>query len=672
MSKLCCFFCPQRDFKEKDLADVCPICGNTYGLPIASPPSTIGEFQIIKPISRGFYAATFVAQRKGLLQRPLVLKVVSKRVYDFFAKDFVQECKDHAKIADGLEHVVQIIDGYENVEVAFGNTTLTCHVAVLQFVNGEPLGALLKRPEKLSARSIAQIGIDLFRMVDEFRGKVAFHNDLHGENIMVEKIANRADAIDPTLRTLAIDLGSISDASKSDSQAQRLGDIHWIANHLLRMVDHLLRDSDKTSDLDYRLASALEEIAHRLTPSSLHSRQPAMADLVEEIRSACHHVASPWSEPLKLRKFNDSYNAQTLAPWYVPLLLVDPNDSWRMQMSTPGPQIITGMRGCGKTLFLRALQFHARAAGIPGEKPEKVLERLRTDRFVGLYVSTNRLLDRLGGSESLHEPYARLYAAYALEAIRAIQHLREISPGDITGNHIAILAKGIGDYLSGGDIDVRQITSAHELQNTLIRILVLLSRGESGYKLSANPTIAFPHLAQAIQGCSTLWSNSYVLFLLDDVSTRYLNEPKIEELLSSLLFQNTSCAFKITSEAQTLELALRSPGRIERARIGRDYDVFDLGAEVYNRIATRRRAEGEGNFYGKKFVELILARRAKYYFNHPQASPQSTSRRCNAGINRFGDCRDKQDITKKEGNLSRDDCTCARLCGGHRRCNYAL
>src|ERR1017187_3672152 len=248
MSKLCCFFCPQRDFKEKDLADVCPICGNTYGLPIASPPSTIGEFQIIKPISRGFYAATFVAQRKGLLQRPLVLKVVSKRVYDFFAKDFVQECKDHAKIADGLEHVVQIIDGYENVEVAFGNTTLTCHVAVLQFVNGEPLGALLKRPEKLSARSIAQIGIDLFRMVDEFRGKVAFHNDLHGENIMVEKIANRADAIDPTLRTLAIDLGSISDASKSDSQAQRLGDIHWIANHLLRMVDHLLRDSDKTSD----------------------------------------------------------------------------------------------------------------------------------------------------------------------------------------------------------------------------------------------------------------------------------------------------------------------------------------------------------------------------------------------------------------------------------------
>jgi len=621
MPKLCCFLCPKEDFQEKVFADICPTCGNPYGLPITSPPATIRDYKIIRPISRGFYAATYVAKRTGMLEQSVVLKVVSKKVYDFFEKDFVQECKDHSKLAGGLEHVVQIIDGHENIEVEFGGIKMLCHVAVLQFVNGEPLGDLLAHPEKLSARSIAQIGIDLFRMVDEFRGKVAFHNDLHGANVMVEKVGNRPDAIDPFIRALAIDLGSISDASKSDTNARRLGDIHWIANHLLQMVDHLLRDADKTSDLDYRLASALEEIAHRLMPTISHSRVPEMTDLIEEIRAACLHVASPWREPLKLRKFNDSYNAQTLAPWYVPLLLVDPNNSWRMQMSTPGPQIITGMRGCGKTLFLRALQFHARAAAKENEKLEQTLERLRADNFVGLYVSTNRLLDKLGSDESLHEPYARLYAAYGLEAIRAIQHLQEISRNNVATGYASILAKSIGDYLHGGDKDIAEITSAHELQNTLIRILVSLSRGESGYKLAANPAIAFPHLAQAIQQCSTVWSSAYVLFLLDDVSTRYLNEPKIKELLSSLLFQNTSCAFKITSEAQTLELALRSPGQIEQARIGRDYEVFDLGAEVYERIATRRQADGQSNYYGKKFVEQILARRAKYYFNHPKIAP---------------------------------------------------
>ena len=622
MPKLCCFLCPNKDYAEKTFDDICPTCGKTYGFPITSAPSVILDYKIVRAITRGFYAAAYEARRPGMLTRPIVLKVVSKAMYDFFKKDFKQECRDHAKVADGSDHVVQIEDGHENVEITFGEIKLLCHVAVLRFVDGDPLEELLKKPEQLSARAIAQIGIDLLRMVDEFRGKVAFHNDLHGANIMVEKVRNRSDAIDPTIRTVAIDLGSISDESKSDMEEQRLGDIHWIAHHLLRMVDQLLIDSDKTSDLDYRLASALEEIAHRLVPNSTKSRLPEMADLVEVIRDACHHVSSPWSEPFKLRKFNDSYNAQTLAPWYVPLLLVDPNEEWLTHMSTRGPQIITGMRGCGKTLFLRALQFHSRAAPRNGERPDKILDRLKTDGFIGLYVSTNCLLDRLGSSpDSLHDPYARLYAAYGLEAIRAVEHLHEVSPAEVCGDYVRILAKSIGDYLSGGDIEIRQTTSAHELQHALIKILVLLSRGESSYILTANPAVAFPHLAQAIQRCSALWSNAYVLFLLDDVSTRYLKEPRIKDLLSSLLFQSTSCAFKITSEAQTLELALRSPGRIERARVGRDYDVFDLGAEVYSRISARKRVEGERNLFGKQFVEQILIRRAKYYFNHPTNSP---------------------------------------------------
>ncbi len=598
MPKLCCFLCPSKDYGEKNLDDGCPVCGNQYGFPLTSSPDHVGDYRVLRPLSRGFYAATYVAERSGMLRRPVVLKVVSKGVYEFFKKDFEQECRDHARIADGSEHVVQIEEGHSDVEVSFSGIRLTTHVAVLRFVDGEPFGELLKQPERLTATSVAQIGIDLFRMLDELKGKVAFHNDLHGTNIMIEKAANRPDAIDPQIRAVAIDLGSASDASKSDAEQQRLGDIHWIANHLLRLVDHLLRNSDKTSDLDYRLASALEEIAHRLLPSSTSYRLPEMADLVEEIRSACHHVSAPWSEPFKLRKFNDSYNAQTLPPWYVPLLLVDPRDEWLTKMSAPGPQIITGMRGCGKTLFLRALQFHARAAARNGERKEQILARLKDDKFIGLYVSTNRLLDKLGAtSESLHEPYARLYAAYALEALRAVQHLREISGADVARDYVKVLGNAVGDYLSGGDTDIAKLSSTHELQHVLIRIGVLLSRGESTYRLSANPAIAFPHLAQAIQRCSDLWANSAVLYLLDDVSTRYLNEPKIENLLSLLLFQSSSCAFKITSEAQTLELALRSPGQVERARVGRDYDVFDLGAEVYTRISARRRGGLEDSFY---------------------------------------------------------------------------
>ena len=106
-----------------------------------------------------------------------------------------------------------------------------------------------------------------------------------------------------------------------------------------------------------------------------------------------------------------------------------------------------------------------------------------------------------------------------------------------------------------------------------------------------------------------------VLFLLDDVSTRYLDQSQIEGLLSALLFQSPTCSFKLTSEAQTIELGLKSPGKIHFARIGRDLGVFDLGAEVYKKIKKR----GKGN--GRYFVEKILAQRAQYFAGHPTAKP---------------------------------------------------
>lgn len=622
MAKYCCFFCPAKGVAGSALDEQCPTCGRTYGFPLEHRPNDMDGHEVTKSLGRGFYAATYVCET-GKLKTQYVLKVAPTGVYRLFAKDFERECHEHKRIAEGTEHVVKIDDMFEAM-VEFGGVSVPCHVARLQFIDGEPLDRLLTIPDALTARTIAQIAIDLFEILDEFSGR-AFHNDLHGGNIMIQKGLRRADAIDPSIRAVAVDLGSLSDLSRSDSDEKRLGDIHWVARHLLAFVDHLLRDPDSESDLDYRLASALEDIAHRLAPSAEMQKVPGMVELADQIRGACRHVASPWREPLNLKKFNDSYNAQTLAPWYVPLLLVDPEERWLSRMSTRGPQIITGMRGCGKTLFLRALQFHARAAPRDAEPNGAVLDRLRNDHFFGLYVSTNRLLDTLGEvSETLHEPYARLYVAYALEAVRALDHLQEIDRTCVEPAYPRILGRAIGDFLRGITEDISEATLAQQLHHRLLRALVSLSRGESTYTLHANPAVAFPHLAEAVQKCSPIFTASYVLFLLDDVSTRYLDEPKIRELLSALLFQSPLCAFKITSEAQTLELALRSPGQIEVARAGRDYEVFDLGAEVYNRITKRQPAGSADGVHGKAFVEQILQRRAAYYSGHPRGiSPKA-------------------------------------------------
>ena len=71
----------------------------------------------------------------------------------------------------------------------------------------------------------------------------------------------------------------------------------------------------------------------------------------------------------------------------------------------------------------------------------------------------------------------------------------------------------------------------------------------------------------------------------------------------------------MTSEAQTIELGLKSPGLVHSARVGRDFSVFDLGAKVYEKIKT----PGKGN--GRDFVEKILEQRAQFFPPHPVATP---------------------------------------------------
>ena len=151
------------------------------------------------------------------------------------------------------------------------------------------------------------------------------------------------------------------------------------------------------------------------------------------------------------------------------------------------------------------------------------------------------------------------------------------------------------------------------LERRLHALLVSLDRGESDHKLIANPAIAFPALAEAVQQASPAWETSTILFLLDDVSTRHLEEESIADLLGTLLFSDERCAFKLTTEGQTLELALKSPGLIERARADRDYEPFDLAARVNERLKHPRK--------GKKFLADILKLRAEQFDRHPDLKP---------------------------------------------------
>lgn len=611
MGKYCCFWCPGEDYTEKALADLCPQCGRRYGFPLEYAPQTVGAYRVLEPLNRGFYAATYVATA-GLLGVRHVLKVAPTALHAYFRKgSFEDEARVHANVAMQAEHIVGILDAFEEslTLTDHAGTRLPCYVSVLEYVDGRPLTDYLEGAAVVSAGAICQIAMDLLRIREEFATHLLNHNDLHADNLIVETLresARRADAICDSIRVRAIDLGSVADESKSGGTRQ--GDIHFIAEHVAALVGRLLESPQTLDDRDYRVALALQGLALSLQAPGAHLRLPNLSDLRQEVREAYMRASQPWRpwrQPFQLRGLSDHYNTQTLDSWYVPRLLVDPDGRWLREIAKPGPQVITGIRGCGKTMLLRALDIHARLAQTENESPDEVVQRVLSDGIAGLYGSAQKLLDvRRDSLLPLERRLAKLFAHYSLQAARALLHVRDVAPVQVTSQAHHRLGGAIADFLDGTDAELRRCVSLDELESRLLRIVlnVLVLRKPERFALRAAPSEAFAHLAEQFRSCAELLHGATVLFLLDDVSTRYLDLPNIGDLLSVLLFQSPVCAFKFTSEGQTIELGLRSPGRTHLVREGRDLTIFDLGADVLATV-------GAQGAKGREFISGILGRR---------------------------------------------------------------
>ncbi len=598
MPSLCCFWCPSQDYSERTPNECCPSCGRPYELPLHDKPSQIENYKIKHAVSRGFYSVVYRAEQLAL-GRVVVLKVVPTQVYEYFAKDWNEECREHARLGEGSTLVADITDKFDS-DVSFGDSVLRCHVAVLKNVEGPTLGQLIKGQggvRKLTSRMAAQIGADLFEIFHYFTENKSFHNDLHDGNILIESLAResyRSSAIDETTRAVAIDLGSVLDASKSDSDSNRLGDQHQIAKHLFSLAK-ALQDS---SDIDYRLASALRGLAEHLAPPAGSQRMMTRDEARAAIEAAVNAADEPWRVPLQLQRFGDGYNAQTLESWHVPDLWFDPEGRWMAKTSGRGPQVITGMRGCGKTILLRALHFHARAT-----TPDDMTAGYKSDDFIGIYSSCQKLLNPQDNASTISAPFERLYVAYLRDGIQVLRHLRSIESGGLLDSIDMLLR----DALKPLDIPLERIPGSgeHAFDDFLIDLQFQLADETSDYRLKMAPADAFSYLADVLRAAAPAFNQKYILYLLDDVSTRYLSEDTVREVISKLLFQHAHCAFRITTEAQALHRVLLSPGGEAPADPNRDYEEFDLGNEVYGLL---RKSSTQQKM---KFVEEILRRKGQ-------------------------------------------------------------
>lgn len=127
------------DFEEKLLSDLCPECQLPFGFPISEDylPSEIEEYKIIKSLSRGYYGATYIAERTtSIRNKKYTIKIIPTATYEKFNKNFHEECQTHVLAAENAEHIVNIEDAFD-ADVKFKNgENIRCHIAVLDYIDG--------------------------------------------------------------------------------------------------------------------------------------------------------------------------------------------------------------------------------------------------------------------------------------------------------------------------------------------------------------------------------------------------------------------------------------------------------------------------------------------------------------------------------------------------------
>lgn len=599
-NSMCCFWCPAKDYARRELTDKCPRCGRAFGLPLEELPMGVAGFRVVEALSRGFYGAAYRAVQESL-GRTVVLKMVPTALYAFFGKDWALESKEHAALAENAENIASIIERFD-ADVTMGSEVLPCHVVVLQNVQGPTLQRVLLNPEVvgLTPRIAAQIAGDLFQILQVLAEDKRFHNDLHAGNVIVQRLEGkslRVGAIEPSVRAVAIDLGSIRDESQS-GDGTRLGDSLNVARHLRGLAQAIRSPSGQSGDTDFRIAMALQGLSEHLAPAAGAQRVMTADDALRTLRFALTAADEPWRTPLQLARFQDGYNAQALESWHVPELWFDPQNRWLSRTTARGPQVITGMRGCGKTMLLRALHFHARAKNYADGKESG-------EETVGVYASCQKLLnpqDQVGsGTDSAFE---RLFVAYLRDACQVLRHLRSVRPDALNATIDSLLRPALkvldlqGSVPAEGELQFEQFLTDLQFR---------LADGEAKCRLRQAPAESFGELAATLRAASPLFAGKYVLFLLDDVSTRYLRSELLRDVISKLIFQHADCAFRITTEAHALHRVLLSPGGSAPADPNRDYEEFDLGNEVYRLLQEGTTAARMG------FVSEILKRRGRHF-----------------------------------------------------------
>lgn len=612
-NEIACIFCCEKNVKENKN---CIKCGEPLNIEESLIGLKVGGLTLIKPCPRGFYGLTYKAiEDRGKF---FAVKLISKLCYKQYGKDFAQEVNIYAKLPN--HPCIASYIGCGEVTVPFPKTFGEFYFIQSEWIEGDTLQSWMSS-KPLSVIDLQTAATDLLSAIEAINENQLLHNDLNAENILVTELSEAERLVfrrDVRLLFKIVDIGSMK--YKSPGAVKEIGDLAYIGRHLTELTSRILKRFSELSKEDQSFIHAFSGILNRLSDEHPSRNFGSPREALIIINSLFRQ--SRYEDVVVKQDLKDPYgliNANDIHSPFLILQMFSPGYGYFNKIVSMDHQclVISGPRGCGKTMILKYMRFITQFDGNEVKKKEFI----NSMNYIGLFVSArsqfgNYLLAARLPEWINDQNKVSLYfnILVSLELIDVLYRLDEHQLEDSA--NVQIIVDYIVDRFKLKSVSLLSIKS--ELISIAQTIIL-----EEDYSLpitTLNCTPAYIHELGNLflQGLPSMRGKTLVL-LVDDLSWPRIPDTIMMTLAPSLF--NTGASYKTRVSAHPDGLVTRDHAG-EQYKPNRDFTEINLGREyvllsenyqvclnAFNDIMNKRfkLAKG-GNFPG---IESILAKGEK-------------------------------------------------------------
>lgn len=551
--------------------------------------SAVGDYKLAKFVGAGKIGYVYLAEHKDLASTRWAIKLT----FDTLKSGWEVELRKITTLAlvPGVVH----FHGLGTASVTHAGGTHLCQYTVWDYIPpGENLKQYIERVREIESSFLIAVVERILHVLHEcFQKGIRHHGDLHAGNILIgdQTAATLDDSLQPRLPVFVSDFGygatGAAKLPKDDYQG-----LAQIINEILPKVRW-----DKGTASDHQILQAMKAQLGKLLNEPAGPERRAPIDLLRalaEIKRRPSADSRSRGVPVAAASSGTLSAAVTPTPtvgqFQVSEMIGDRWDLWKRLFvpTVPArskilardiPTVVTGPRGCGKTMLLRRLSERLAV------ECEEAADPQVPGRFVAFYVNANDFADAFAHfpqQPQAHDEaqlvcYANLCVLADLLAVQSARAARlDERPTDVLLN---LIQKWLAP-----DPDKALVEGENRLERyrtILEQIKWMFPNGNASAQFPGYPEMCqhrwLPRFfQQAAELCPWIGRRPVLLFI-DDYSTPRV-AVSMQRVLNRLLLQRSaSFLAKLATEASRTFVSEDSSGKT--LEDGDDYQLVDMGEE---------------------------------------------------------------------------------------------